>query len=153
MGWFSVRVIPHRQHDIEPEHESEHVEYIEPAPTGHFPIQDSPIPDEDLPFISAACVHQQRMTHDSRRKHYWIVVDNMSTTARTILTSTPEEVQSSEVLWGRLFLAILVFSFGSHYEDLGTEATGWENKGGEYSVQRAPTLCRRVLRSLTDDSG
>ncbi|GAQ47403.1 cytochrome b5-like heme/steroid binding domain-containing protein [Aspergillus tubingensis] len=82
MGWFSVRVIPRRQRDIEPEHDplkpaSECVEYIEPAPTSHFPIQDSSVPDEDLPIISAACVHQQRMTQDLRRKRYWIVVDNI----------------------------------------------------------------------------
>ena len=92
MGWLSL---PSRLHEPSFSHQvhtevtdlkasTEHFEHIERVgdiydKPGSFayPLQDSSVPDDALPFIPPAVVRDQRLLFSQNRGYAWIVVENI----------------------------------------------------------------------------
>lgn len=90
MGWLSLQsrlngFIPpvtsfkssseHVEH-IKHAEDIDHVEYVEEIHLA-YPIQDSSVPDGDLPFIPATVVRDQKSSLSQVQGRAWIVVDNI----------------------------------------------------------------------------
>ncbi|KAJ5758785.1 hypothetical protein N7520_005941 [Penicillium odoratum] len=90
MGWLSLRsrlngssphvtsFKPSTEHVEQIKH-AEHFEHAEHVEEIHleYPIQDSSIPDSDLPYIPAAVVRDQKSSLLQGQGRVWIVVDTV----------------------------------------------------------------------------
>ncbi|KAJ5674305.1 uncharacterized protein N7477_004239 [Penicillium maclennaniae] len=90
MGWLSLRSrlngsFPHvtsfntSTAHVEHIKHAEDFEYVENVKEIHlkYSLQDTFVPDADLPFIPAAVVRDQKLSHLDGQGRAWIVVDNV----------------------------------------------------------------------------
>lgn len=91
MGWLSLRsrsngaFLPHitsfkpSTEHVEPIKHPENFEHVEHVEEVHleYPLQDSSVPGNDLPFIPAAVVRSQRLSLSQGQGRPWVVVDNI----------------------------------------------------------------------------